>query len=226
MTLSTTGITTLVGALLGGLVERSVQSAAAFPANDPLRLTLNRQYPPATSAQNIAGLIRKSQKRVVSSHKDGAYIYCKPPKGEAVLPVIGFTICLAADLKREFRLRTLLLSNAAEGPRAFGYRMEAPEGAGAHDYYHCQLINSMTKDGTEFPGSNGKLPEKFPAFPIDAGSEVQLAIALCVALYGLPEAQQKIGALRGLGQKLLKSIEEPRRAGMWLRDAGENFRLS
>ncbi len=109
-----------------------------------------------------------------------------------ILPVLS----IAYELdQNKARLQVILFIEEGvktHGPRAFGYRYEAPEGDGKHNFWHAQpILEVKLHDETmrALPGfQDDWRPPDTPAFPLDAQSVVDLIVCLMVSLYGLKEA--------------------------------------
>lgn len=73
----------------------------------------------------------------------------------------------------------------------FGWRFEGSEGQNtSHDFFHAQPVRSFVR-GNSTPGFVQWMPETFPAVPIAAKDNLQLAFAALVTLGG-KEALRKI----------------------------------
>ena len=111
----------------------------------------------------------------VTANFDNRYFYLNPVTvGQIMVPRIQ----LRCDFGRNFpeircRLELFLLDNNAD-IQSLGYRFESPEGQGAHamglhHYYHVQMIQPPTAES-----KIDWLPERQPAFPIDADDPVKM----------------------------------------------------
>lgn len=63
------------------------------------------------------------------------------------------------------------------------FRAEMPEVGTNHNYFHSQFCSSMGNERLA-PAEAIKLNHTYPAWPISADDEVELALSLVVALYG------------------------------------------
>jgi hypothetical protein len=149
-------------------------------SDDGVPEQLLRLFPPAATFEVVERAL-KEDAGSLGSPRD--YVYLNPPQRSTELqPIIG--IAWTSDPQHcSLRVRLLLckpgdVENNVEG---LGFRFEAPEGpTGRHTYFHAQLFRLENV----VPGSPAWLPDKEPTLPLVAGDEVQLVVALAVALYG------------------------------------------
>jgi len=117
---------------------------------------------------------------------------------ENALPIVDMRWDLtASSAQPELRFRFFLLNweGSQDRPRVVGFRIESPEGPGAHNYSHAQMITEFEKDEDHIRRLTGGgnlehwMPQKQPAVPIPArqGAEGMgdLLAVLLVSLYGL-----------------------------------------
>jgi len=112
------------------------------------------------------------------------YLYLDPvTKGTTMVPVLS-ACCDFGRSPAEVRLRLGLFMRHKRNVKAIGYRFEAPEGKGSHNYYHVQVISGL-KEPFSPQECSSWLPDRQPAFPLDADDPVKLLLCLLVSLYGV-----------------------------------------
>lgn len=90
-------------------------------------------------------------------------------------------------------------TGATPGFRGAGFRFESPEGAdheaSEHGYYHAQRCETYTRDG---PSAHVESPisARLPAFPLYAGTPIELLIATLVSVFGRNQAEAVIESLK------------------------------
>jgi hypothetical protein len=143
---------------------------------------------------HLQALLPSEKRRKGDLRDSNLYIYFRPIQDDHVagwsLPVVS----LRYDFDKnplEIRILVALAQLVDDRVRFYGFRFEAPEGAGGgrHDFYHVQLIRSFRRDGKALnpPGTAlAVVPEKQPAFPLRAEDPVSLVAAFFVSLYGMP----------------------------------------
>lgn len=139
---------------------------------------------------------------------DNVYLYLKPvTHGLFMVPVISLSKCDFGQSMPETRLRLGLFSKHGNEIKAFGYRFEPPEGVGQHNYYHVQIINSL--GNVPFPNyaHMSWLPDRQPAFPLDANNAVKLILTLLITLYDLNYVS-RLKANPSFGSDLDKYLSE------------------
>jgi hypothetical protein len=122
------------------------------------------------------------------------------------LPILDMVWDLQRRPVEEIRFRFFLLHwENNDRPRAVGFRLEAPEGPGSHDYWHGQMIAEFEKGdaqhiqkliGEEIPRW---IPRRQPAFPLPAKSMGDLLAVLLLSLYGLKQLRT-FSELDGFGE--------------------------
>lgn len=128
-----------------------------------------------------------SEGRVSAKFPPNRFLYLNPTSSPILLPVVGLKCDFGRSIP-EVRLRVGLFLKHGLDTRAIGYRLEAPEGPGAHHYYHLQMIRGFDKH-SHFIGDEclNWFPDQAPTFPLDVNSPVKLILSLLIGLYGLLE---------------------------------------
>lgn len=86
--------------------------------------------------------------------------------------------------------------------------------AGAHDFYHAQLCNSI--DSRIKASTPPWLPDSQPSFPMDADDQISLVLCMLISLYGGSEVRSTIDSS---GDRTIRKHLDYVRA---LRDRGED----
>lgn len=126
-----------------------------------------------------------SEGRVSSNFPPNRFLYLNPVTSPILLPVLGLKCDFGRSIP-EVRLRVGLFLKHGLDTRAIGYRLEAPEGPGAHHYYHLQMIRGFDKH-FHFTSDDclNWFPDQAPTFPLDVDGPVKLILNLLIGLYGL-----------------------------------------
>ena len=122
-----------------------------------------------------------------------SFIYLEPIEKDGwIFPILSISFDYTAYLPSvRLRLALFLTSKDENGnavPVAIGYRFETPEseGEGVHNYYHAQMIYRFNKEERieELPECPKWIPEKQPAFALDAAGPYGLFVCMLASLYG------------------------------------------
>lgn len=145
----------------------------------------------------------------VLSVSDCPPIYLWPIEEEASLPILKISYDLTNAQKPEVSLRFILLKMIGEHLQAMGFRFEAPHGAGAHSYYHSQLIRDFTKGEDLFSSACPPwLPDGQPSLCLDAREPVQLFIVAFISLYGRQVWDARLSTETQLRKHLIGPLNE------------------
>jgi hypothetical protein len=127
-----------------------------------------------------------SETRVSAEFPPNRFLYLNPiVSGGTLLPVLRLKCDFGRSIP-EVRIRMGLFLREGVDTKAIGYRLEAPEGPGAHHYYHVQMIRGFQRQ-RNFTADQCLtwFPDQAPTFPLDVDSPVRLALSLLIGLYGL-----------------------------------------
>jgi hypothetical protein len=129
-----------------------------------------------------------SEARVSAEFPPNRFLYLNPITiGGTLLPLIRLKCDFGRSIP-EVRVRMGLFLKYGVDTKAIGYRLESPEGPGAHHYYHLQMIRGFDRH-SHFTTDDclSWFPDQSPTFPLDADSPVRLILSLLIGLYGLLE---------------------------------------
>jgi hypothetical protein len=141
---------------------------------------------PSLSNRNALEVALPTEERVKAEFPSGSFIYLEPVnRGQVLLPVLSMKCDFGRSIP-EVRLRLGLFLRHVRDIKAIGYRFEAPEGPGIHNYYHLQMIRGF-RMGIYFPPNDCLewFPDSAPAFPLDGNCPIKLVLGLLVSLYGI-----------------------------------------
>ncbi|SRR6266404_1093932 len=167
-----------------------------------LNQAIAQLFTPATE-QDISVLFKDPEAELSNINK---YLFLAPPEGDtSILPVAAIRFNFQR-LVPEVRLQIGLFTGAPEAPRAIGVRFETPEGAGIHNYYHCQLFSHYVIGGKDIAlPIDHWLPTKDPTLLLGAKNSVALMVCLIASLYGRT-AVEKL-ALEPFGDQMKRYMD-------------------
>lgn len=127
---------------------------------------------------------------------DERFIYLKPILENIwLVPVMTFKYDIS-QYPVKMSIRVALFLEYGDGIKSIGYRFET--GDGKHAYCHVQHITEF--DSRHILQTEAWIPQKFPAFPLEAGGIVGLLLCLLGSLYG----KDHISELNKMGVDLKK----------------------
>lgn len=148
---------------------------------------INSAYPPISNEDQLKGLLPSAGKATADFTASNQFMYLDPPRRfgtKMAIPVMS----IKCDFKTgEFRLRMPIFFHG-ENDRlcSWGFRYEAPEGPGSHNYFHAQYISVVDKgDNDALPPAVKDFSEKCPTFPLDAQCAPSLFVAAIASVYGI-----------------------------------------
>ncbi len=128
----------------------------------------------------LEGLI--GQKKTFSTNNRFIFLETRTRHG-LMLPILSMEYNFARSCPViKFRVALFGLHNGALG--AIGFRFEAPEGQGDHNYYHAQLTEKISDRSPRLPCQEW-MPLSYPALTLNAVNAVTLCISMLISLYGL-----------------------------------------
>lgn len=143
---------------------------------------VSRSYPQFTDERELEALLSMDDPPRVDFDYRGKCLVLEPEPSQKIIPAITVMYDFRRSIPEvRFRLALFLLDDQ-DKPQALGFRFEAPEGEGIHHYYHAQSIMNFNGRPLKCPGW---IPEKQPAFALDAQDCITLIICLLTSLYGL-----------------------------------------
>ncbi len=121
-----------------------------------------------------------------------------PTDGPLRIPVLNVLWWRDAEPHRVSYQIAVFYPCREDEPLARVWRFESPEGADSiHGYFHAQPGHALrtSRGDIEVPTADPKIPQGAPTIPVDADGELELFVALLVAVYGLREAADLIAGV-------------------------------
>lgn len=131
-------------------------------------------------------------------------IYLKPVEAENMVPILRLAYDFTTANSPRIALRLMLVKLHSDKFCALGYRFET--GAGAHAYFHCQLIRGFDKADKFDAAMPNWMPETHPAFCLDANKPLHLLAVCFISLYGMSEWAKHVSADNRLTKDLRKYL--------------------
>lgn len=181
----------LLGQLLAWMVGRERRAQDSYPRRvEGIRARLATTYLPATEA--YINKMFSQDRGSASMLDDRQYAHFEAvQRGGWLFPIASISFDFASDpIECDVRLALFLQRQFEDSHavhHAIGFRFELTEGPDSvHCYPHAQMITAWSLGGRasmNLPTPEW-VPTSFPAFPLDAGTPVGLAVAMFVSLYG------------------------------------------
>jgi hypothetical protein len=159
-------------------------------------------WPPFNSREELDHHFPSNERPNSNFDTARRFLYLQPvSEGGVFLPILSVYCDFARSLP-EVRIRmALYFLDSSDAIKACGYRFEAPEGPGRHNYYHVQPIARF--GAHELPGCPPWLSTKQPTFALDADDAVAMVLCVLVSLYGIRDVQQLQSELGGMLREVL-----------------------
>jgi hypothetical protein len=181
--------TQVIWGLLSHLVDREQQRSRHYRADlEAIYKQLTSRYPKA-SREQLENIFRRDHGNLLGTNP--TFIFLESADDDHVgniIPVLSIKFAFS-DEEQELRLRLCFFildkSGGGSAVRGIAFRLETPEGPGAHDFYHAQIITAFEK-GHPIDQCPQWLPVRQPSFALDANNPVRLLVCALVSIYGCP----------------------------------------
>jgi len=154
-----------------------------------------------SSTKALDGLLPAHNRR--TGQLDGNSIAIKPSKSSsAAAAFLSASWDFDADpWKLKYYLVLYYGAMAGGWPElGMSFRLEQPEGRGTHSYWHLQMCRAVPEDRrTQVLACHPKLPDSYPAFPLNASDATSLTASIALAMSGREGLQSLLRVLHGQG---------------------------
>jgi hypothetical protein len=205
--------------LVGYLVRREATGWQLYGTHDlKAREWVSVEFGPIEEAVLSHAANARRERGDVFGYTDQWIFLPAPTDGPLRIPVLNILWFRDVEPNRVSYQLGVFYPRAEGEPLARVWRFESPEGADSiHGFFHAQPGHALRtmKGDIEVRTADPEIPQGAPTIPVDADGELELFVALLVAVYGLTEAKDLIG---GAGDPevtaCLQAMRSPRPAGV------------